>query len=103
MDWQTLAEKLNRKVPPGSVTTYAEVSKWAYGIPNRNQPVRSLLTGAAHHGHVTLTNRVVRVSGELAEIPEGQEQQRAQLVSEGVPFAADGRVDFTRITAVVLA
>jgi alkylated DNA nucleotide flippase Atl1 len=46
---------------------------------------------------------VVRVDGELADLPEGSDQQKQQLLAEGVPFTADGRVDFGRISPVELA
>lgn len=103
MNWQTLVEKLDKAVPPGSVTTYAEVSKWAYpGVPHRNQPVNSLLRGAANHGYATLTNRVVGSSGELADLPGGgRQRQREQLEAEGVSFLND-RVDLRRTPVVKL-
>ena len=103
MDWRQLVTALGESVPKGSVTTYAEVSLWGYGVHNYNQPVRSLLRGAANHGHQRLTNRVVRTDGRLADIPEGSNQQRHQLLAEGVPFTADDRVDFDRISPATLA
>ena len=102
MNWEQLVEILKRRVPAGRVTTYAQVSLWGYGVPNRNQPVRSLLRGAANHGHQPLTNRVVGVDGQLAALPEGSDQQRQQLIAEGVPFTADGRVDFGLTSPVEL-
>lgn len=98
MDWKQLVTTLGRCVPAGSVTTYAQVSIWGYGAPNYNQPVRSLLRGAANHGHQRLTNRVVGTHGGFADLPEGQDQQRHQLLREGVPFTVDGRVDFGKIS-----
>jgi alkylated DNA nucleotide flippase Atl1 len=98
MDWRQLVTTLERCVPAGSVTTYAQVSIWGYGVPNYNQPVRSLLRGAANRGHQRLTNRVVRTDGGLADLPEGPNQQRHQLLREGVPFTAKGVVDFSRIS-----
>ena len=71
MDWKQLVTALGHHVPAGSVTTYAQVSQWGYSRPDRNQPVRSLLSGAANHGHQRLTNRVVGKDGQLADLPEG--------------------------------
>ena len=102
MNWSDLVAVLKTNVSSGSVTTYAEVSNWAYGKPNLNHPVRSLLRGAANHGHLALTNRVVATSGGLADLPQGREQQLEQLRSEGVPLTSAGAVDFSRITPVVL-
>jgi alkylated DNA nucleotide flippase Atl1 len=73
MNWKQLVDVLERRVPAGSVTTYAQVSLWGYGISNRNQPVRSLLRGAGNHGYQRLTNRVVGVDGKLADLPEGSD------------------------------
>src|SRR5687767_7418178 len=92
MTWKDLVYVLLRSVPAGKITTYGQVSLWAYGVSNRNQPVRSLLTGARNHGHQTLTNRVVRTNGQLADLPDGSDQQKAQLLREGVPFTHDGWV-----------
>lgn len=103
MDWKQLVTTLGHRVPAGSVTTYAQVSLWGYGVHNYNQPVRSLLRGAANHGHQRLTNRVVGANGRLADLPEGPDQQRRQLLDEGIPFTLDGRVDFDRVSPVMLA
>lgn len=103
MKWKQLVTTLGRRVPEGKVTTYAHVSEWGYGAPNKNQPVRSLLHGAVNHDYQLLTNRVVRTDCRLADLPEGSDQQRRQLLAEGVPFTADGRVDFDRISPVDLA
>ena len=103
MNWKQLVMVLGRRVPAGSVTTYAQVSLWGYGVHNYNQPVRSLLRGAANHGHQRLTNRVVRTDGQLADLPEGSDQQRQQLLGEDIPFTIDGRVAFDRISPVDLA
>jgi alkylated DNA nucleotide flippase Atl1 len=102
MNWSDLVDVLTTKVPAGSVTTYAEVSTWAYGKPNMNQPVRSLLRGAVNHGHLKLTNRVIAVSGNLANLPEGRKQQEDQLKIEGVPFTTFGSVDFSKVSAICL-
>ena len=103
MNWQQLVDVLERRVPDGSVTTYAQVSLWGYGVPNKNQPVGALLRGARNNGFKPLTNRVVGVKGDLADLPDGSDQQRRQLLAEGVPFTSDGRVDFRRISPVALS
>lgn len=63
MNWKDLVDVLERLVSAGSVTTYFEISRWAYGVPNRNPPVRSLLVAARNHGYQRLTNRVVGADG----------------------------------------
>ena len=103
MNWEQLVEILERRVPAGSVTTYAQVSLWGYGVSNKNRPVGALLRGARNNGHQPLTNRVVGTNGELADLPDGPDQQKRQLLAEGVPFAPDGRVDFGRISPAALA
>ena len=102
MNWKQLVTTLGYRVPVGSVTTYAQVSLWGYGVHHYNQPVRSLLTGAANHCHQRLTNRVVGTDGKLADLPNGSDQQRRQLLDEGVSFTSDGRVDFDRISPASL-
>ena len=98
--WQQLVVLLAQAVPAGAITTYAEVSDWAYGRRNLNQPVGALLRGAANHGFTELTNRVVGTDGTFASLPEGTAQQEAQLRAEGVPFIAAGQVDMVRATVV---
>ena len=98
--WQQLVVLLAQAVPAGAITTYAEVSDWAYGRRNLNQPVSSLLRGAANHGFTELTNRVVGTDGTSASLPEGAAQQEAQLRAEGVPFLAVGQIDMVRATVV---
>ena len=70
---------------------------------NYNQPVRSPLRGAANHGHQRLTNRVVGANGRLADLHEDSDQQRRQLLDEGIPFTLDGRLDSDRDSPVMLA
>ncbi|HEY7529533.1 MAG TPA: hypothetical protein VIC56_02515 [Gemmatimonadota bacterium] len=64
--------------------------------------MRSLLVGAYKNGHETLTNRVVKTDGSLAQLPQGSAKQRRQLEGEGVAFTKDGRVDLRRNPAVRL-
>ena len=102
MKWQDLVSVLQTKLPEGRVTTYAEVSEWAYGNRTSNQPVGSLLRGASNNGYKTLTNRVVGTDGALAALPGGNQQQQEQLLAEGIPFSGNGRVNFSAITPVSL-
>ena len=103
MNWKDLVNVLERQVPAGSVTTYAQVSLWEYGVSHRNHSVRSLLVGARNHGYQQLTNRVVGVDGKLADLLAGPDQQRLQLLNEGVRFTVDGRVDLTKTIPVVFS
>jgi len=103
MNWQQLVDVLTANVPAGSITTYAEVSNWVYGVPNRNQPVRSMLVGARNNGHAVLTNRVVSADGTFADLPDGANQQRDQLIGENVPFDHAGNIDLNAIAPIVLA
>ena len=103
MDWKRFLTTLGYRVAAGCVTTYAQVSLWGYGVHNYDQPVRSLLRGVANHGQQRLTNCVVGTDGRLADLPEGSDQQKRQLLDEGDPFTPDGRLDFGGITPVTLA
>jgi len=102
MTWQELVIALARAVPKGSITTYAEVSQWGYGKRNLNQPVRSLLHGAANSGFSVLTNRVVGTDGTLAALPGGNGPQRSQLSAEGIEFLVGGQVNLGKHTPVTL-
>ena len=103
MQSKDLVNALAAQVPAGKVTTCAEISAWGYGKRNLNHPVRALLRGALNNGYVVLTNRVVGSNGELAELPEGTEQQWRQLQAEGINFTASGAVDLATHQPVVLA
>ena len=102
MTWQELVVVLARAVPAGSITTYAEVSQWGYGKRNLNQPVRSLLHGAANSGFSALTNRVVGTDGRLAALPGGNMTQQTQLAAEGINFLANGQVNLGKHIPVTL-
>src|SRR5215212_5987703 len=102
MNWQQLVDVLENRVPVGSVTTYAQVFLWGHGVANKNRPVGALLRGARTNGHQSLTNCAVGTNGELADLSDGSDQQRRQLLAEDRPFTPDGRVDFGRISPVAL-
>jgi len=102
MNWQDLVVILAQRVPEGQITTYAEVSDWAFKRRNMGLPVGSLLRGAANHGFGKLTNRVVGSDGKLAELPEGLDQQKAQLVAEKIAFICGDTVDLELAVPVIL-
>ena len=102
MNWKELIDVLEQQVPTGSITTYNQVSLWAYGMPIWDRPVHRMIRCARNNGFHTLTNRVVGSGGKLAFLPDRSEQQ-LQLLNEGIPFTGDGRVDLTKVRPVVLA
>ena len=83
MNYADILTKLNAEVPAGKVTTYKELSLWAYEHPNGTQAVVSMLNAAVNESseNALLTNRVVPESGRLAD-PNGQ---ITQLSKDGVP------------------
>ena len=103
MNWQDLVVILAQKVREGQITTYAEVSEWAFGKRNLGHPVGAMLRGAANHGFGKLTNRVIGSDGRLADLPEGLDQQKAQLVSEKVAFISGDTVDLSCTIPVILS
>jgi alkylated DNA nucleotide flippase Atl1 len=102
VNWKDLVDALEQQVSAGSITTYFEVSRWAYGKPHLDRPVRSMINCARKKGFQAVTNRVVGFGGKLAILPDGSDQQWQQLLREGVPFTTDGRVDLTVNPPVVL-
>jgi len=83
MNYADVLTKLSAEVPAGKVTTYKELSLWAYQHPTGTQAIVSMLKAAVSENSVNaiLTNRVVPESGCLAD-PNGQV---TQLSKEGVP------------------
>ncbi len=75
-----------RRVPPGYVTTYGDVSP---GAPRLAGRVMSSLPD----GHDVPWWRVVRSDGSLAV----GSRQRELLLEEDVPFTRSGRVDLTAV------
>lgn len=84
MNYADILNKLSVEVPSGKVTTYKELSMWAYEHPKGTQAIVSMLKAAVNDDSVNaiLTNRVVPESGRLAD-PNGQ---ITQLSNEGVPI-----------------
>lgn len=102
MFWKDIINILQRFVPSGSITTYGEISAWAYGTSNYDRPVRSMLSCARNKGFHQLANRVVGFDGKLAGLADESDQQRQQLLNEGILFTIDGKVDLAKTIPVVL-
>lgn len=97
MNWEDALIKLKNDVPPGKVTTYKEMSMWAFGKSMGTQAVVAMLKAAVNSdaSNSRLTNRVIPETGKLAD-PNGQ---IAQLSDEGIPIQS-GVVDMTRAYVV---
>jgi hypothetical protein len=92
--WREVMPMLSDQLPAGSVTTHSLLSLRLYRR-RRGGPIRAMLAGARKNGHEVLSNRIV------ADFPKPSESQRIQLEMEGIPFTADGKVDWTKIKPVV--
>ncbi len=84
MNHADILTKLSAEVPAGKVTTYKELSLWAFKHPTGTQAIVSMLKAAVTESseNAILTNRVVPESGRLAD-PNGQ---ITQLSKEGIPI-----------------
>ncbi len=100
MAWKQLVTMLEHRVPAGSIATYTQISLCERGVHTYNQPARSLPRDVANHGHQRPTNRRVGTEGRFKDFPLGLDQERRQVLDEGVPFTPDGRVDFGRLSLV---
>jgi len=69
-DWKLLVDVLRHSASAGRITTYADASIWAYGIPKRNQPN----CWCSKQRISQLTNRVIRSNSYLADLPDGPDQ-----------------------------
>ncbi len=85
-----------RRIPAGYVATYGQIAALA------GNPRWARVVGYALHANPDPDGipcyRVVNRDGRLAPAFAfgGQEQQRALLEADGVPFCADGNVDLAR-------
>lgn len=97
MKWESLFTTLKTNVGAGEVTTYKELSNWLYRHPNGTQAVVAMLKAAVNsdESNALVTNRVVPVSGKLANV-NGQTEQ---LVAEGIAIK-DGKINWST-TAIV--
>ena len=84
-----------KAIPPGKVSSYRDVAL-AAGLPNgARQTVRVLHSLSGKYG--LPWHRVIRSNGSIAlGEGEGKELQIQLLLSEGVEFDSEGRVDLSR-------
>ena len=85
-----------KTVPKGKVTTYGDVAR-AVGKPRASRQVGWALHSNPYQGTVPC-HRVVFKDGSLTEgfAFGGKDVQKAELVSEGVPFIGDYKVDINK-------
>ncbi|MDA7941889.1 MAG: MGMT family protein [Nitrosopumilus sp.] len=77
------------EVPPGSVTTYADLAR-AAGIPGGQRAVGNAMASNPYPG-VVPCHRVVRSDGRVGGFALGQEMKESMLRAEGVEVGR-GRV-----------
>lgn len=87
---KTIVETIKR-IPYGHVASYGAVAH-AAGYPNgARQVVRVLSALSSKEG--LPWHRVVNKKGEIALTGEGECEQIARLINEGVTFLREGKVD----------
>lgn len=96
LTWEDLIAELKRSLPAGKVTSYRNLSIWAYGNPYGTRSIVALLRNAVeeHHADALWANRVVTRDGQVHDL-----LQLKQLREEGVP-TIDKRVDMGRAEVV---
>lgn len=82
MDYQKLLGLLVDKVPKGTITTYGDLSHWAYGDSGKALAIVAMLNGAvaSNAANAIYTNRVVSKSGKIVDV----NGQLEQLKREGI-------------------
>ncbi len=100
IDSLELLRHLVRHVPAGTVTTYGELSTWAFGNAGASQAIVAMLNAAVRvrQSHAEYTNRVVRKDGGVVDV----NGQLDQLLREGIRIS-NGKVDMKRTTVVRFA
>lgn len=90
MEYVQLLDLLMDRVPDGSLTTYGELSVWAYGNPRAAQAIVAMLNAAVRmsSSNARYTNRVVSKNGAIADV----NGQLNQLRREGIRIV-EGKVD----------
>jgi alkylated DNA nucleotide flippase Atl1 len=97
MKSEDLLSHLIETVGYGKLTTYGDLSTWAYGNSNRGPAIVSMLNGivAREASNSIYTNRVVGKTGKVVDV----NSQHAQLSSEGHSIQ-DDRIFLTSDIAV---
>lgn len=90
-----------KQIPKGKVSTYGDIAR-AIGAPRCARQVGWALHVNPEQG-VIPCHRVVFKDGSLAPgfAFGGSEAQKAMLVSEGVAFTKDGKVDMTSYRLII--
>ena len=93
--------KIVKTIPKGKVASYGQIAKLA-GNSKMSRQVGWALHGNPYRGIVPC-HRVVFKDGSLAPgfAFGGSEAQKAMLVSEGVAFTKDGKVDMTSYRLII--
>jgi len=98
MDWKKLLLTLRDCVPDGKVTTYGNLSDWAFGNTGAANAIVAMLNAAvnADNENKLWTNRVVNQQGGITQLNNAREQ----LTGEKVPFLPNGNVDLLQCPPV---
>jgi methylated-DNA-protein-cysteine methyltransferase-like protein len=82
-------------IPPGRVATYGQIAR-LLGQPHAARTVGWAMRGAPEDRDIPW-HRVVNAAGRISlPSPDGIAEQRRLLLSEGVVFGRDERIDLTR-------
>ena len=102
--WRELLNLLERYVPAGRVTTFANLAQRLHGNPSTMLPINASLRKCTLEGYDEITCRVVHHDGTLVpDRPAGDRIQREVLENEGVPLIItdkEVRVDFEQCPPV---
>lgn len=86
--------KLLLSVPPGRVTTYADLAR-AAGAPGAQRAVGTMMRDNPYPG-VVPCHRVVRSDGSVGGYAYGQKPKEAMLEREGITVDG-GRIDLKKL------
>jgi methylated-DNA-protein-cysteine methyltransferase-like protein len=90
----TRTREIIRRIPPGMVSTYGIIAKYAGNRSGARQVARILYSSSEKYG--LPWHRVVNRDGQISPRSSmGHLFQRQLLEEEGVVFGENGRIDFT--------